>query len=61
MGEEGSVGLILGQLGSRMSKLGSTVVMWGQGGSNKDKLGSERLCDGFYDMNVIWLGKQLWE
>ena len=63
MGKEGSVGLILGQLGSRRSKLGSTGVMWGQGGSNKDKLEdlSERLGDGFYDRNVIWLGKQLWE
>ena len=63
MGKEGSVGLILGQLGSRRSILGSTGVMWGQGGSNKDKLEdlSERLGDGFYDRNVIWLGKQLWE
>ena len=31
MGKEGSVGLILGQLGSGRFKLGSTGVMWGQG------------------------------
>ena len=49
------------QSGSFWVSWGQEGPMWGQGGSNKDKLGSERLCDGFYDMNVIWLGKQLWE
>ena len=62
-GKEGSVGLILGQLGSRRSKLGSTGVMLGQ--EDQTKISWEdlsgRLGDGFYESNVIWFGKQLCE
>ena len=56
---------------------GSFWVSWGQEGPNCGQLEScgvrgdqtriswedlsERLGDGFYDRNVIWLDKQLWE
>ena len=48
-----------GQLWSIRSKLGSAAFMWGQEDSKEDKSGSKRLGEGFYESNVICLGKGL--